>query len=1117
MHIITQQLRTMTGVQVLCSMMKKPGVLEIPGCPAVLKSPLAYLSAEEGRQVIVIGASEQGVRALMADYYFYSPQALYYPARDLLFHHANVRGGEIDRMRSGVYQAIDAGARQAVFLPADALIDKLRERESLHEAVLHIRVGDTVDLPGLRRTLTALGYENEYQVEAPGEYAVRGGIIDIYPLSEDGAYRIELFDDEVDQIRIFDPATQRTLGRRSAADVYPLETDETEEAGRNTASFLSYFDPEQTVLFFDDLDGCISRIEEVLQELEESRINREESGDPMKDLSAADWFSEAEIIKAICAFPVISVSSLDNPVRAVTADHTVRIDVQPMDEIRSMQALSAQLQIHRKQKNRILFVSGSRTRARRLSADLTAEGFSSFFTDDHAHAVHPGEVMVTTGRLTGGFYLPEAHLTVITDGASGTQRPARRRHRKVEGAEQIRSFADLHPGDYVVHVNHGIGIYRGIEQVEVQGVIRDYMKLEYAKGAALYIQVDQFDLIQKYTGGSTEGRKPRLSTLGGKEWKKTREKVEASVDEIAQELVELYALRRENQGYVYGPDTVWQKEFEEMFPYEETADQTAAIRAVKQDMESPKIMDRLLCGDVGFGKTEVALRAAFKAVQENKQVVYLVPTTILAQQHYHTFSERMAHFPVRIELMTRFQSSAEIKETIRGLKNGLVDIVIGTHRLLSKDVEYKDLGLLIIDEEQRFGVNHKEKIKQLKYNIDVLSLTATPIPRTLHMSLIGIRDVSLLEEPPQDRRPIETFVMEYDEQTVREAITRELKRGGQVYYVHNLVQNIADAAARVQALVPQAHVGYAHGQMREHELEDVMADFIERRIDVLVSTTIVETGLDIPNVNTMIIQDADRMGLAQLYQLRGRVGRSNRSACCFLMYRKDKVLRETAQKRLSAIREFTALGSGIRIAMRDLQIRGAGNLLGKKQSGNMEAVGYELYSTLLNEAVNRAKGAAPAETFETDLELGVDAYIPDSYISDEVVKLDIYKRIAAIGTHAERLEMEDELTDRFGPMPMVAELLLLTAEVKAAAHAVYLTKIKEKGNVIEMEFYAHAKILPQRLPGFLHGKEEKVTFYPKPLPRLVFRPQAGRRREKLEELLGLLREMEMLTEHGTGK
>ena len=547
----------------------------------------------------------------------------------------------------------------------------------------------------------------------------------------------------------------------------------------------------------------------------------------------------------------------------------------------------------------------------------------------------------------------------------------------------------------MVHENHGLGIYRGIEKVEVEKKLKDYIKIEYAGSGALYILATQLETLQKYA--SADAKKPKLNKLGGSEWSRTKTKVRTAVQDIAKDLVELYAARAERNGFVYGEDTVWQTEFEEMFPFEETEDQMAAIEATKRDMESTKIMDRLICGDVGYGKTEIAIRAAFKAVQENKQVVYLVPTTILAQQHYNTFVQRMKEFPVRVDLLCRFRTPAQQKATLEDLKKGMVDIVIGTHRVLSKDVQFKDLGLLIIDEEQRFGVTHKEKIKKLKENIDVLTLTATPIPRTLHMSLIGIRDMSVLEEAPQDRLPIQTYVMEYEDEMVRAAIQRELARGGQVYFVYNRVNTIAEMAAHIEKLVPEANVAFAHGQMSEKELEKKMYEFISGETDVLVSTTIIETGLDISNVNTMIIHDADQMGLSQLYQLRGRVGRSNRTAYAFLLYRRGKYLTEIAEKRLHAIREFTDLGSGFKIAMRDLEIRGAGNLLGAEQHGHMQSVGYDLYCKMLNEAVKELKGTAKIEDkFETVLDLETDAYIPNSYIKNEAQKLDIYKRIASL-------------------------------------------------------------------------------------------------------------------------
>ena len=576
---------------------------------------------------------------------------------------------------------------------------------------------------------------------------------------------------------------------------------------------------------------------------------------------------------------------------------------------------------------------------------------------------------------------------------------------------------------------------------------------------------------------------------------------------IAQDLVELYAVRQQTEGFVYSPDTVWQKEFEEMFPFEETEDQLRAIEDTKKDMESTKVMDRLICGDVGYGKTEVAIRAAFKAVQDGKQVVYLVPTTILAQQHYNTFIQRLKDFPVRIDLLCRFRTPAQQKKTIEDLKKGLVDIVIGTHRVLSKDVTYKDLGLLIIDEEQRFGVTHKEKIKKMRENIDVLTLTATPIPRTLHMSLIGIRDMSVLEEAPMDRMPIQTYVMEVNDEMIREAIERELSRGGQVYYVYNRVEDIADVAGRVQKLVPGASVSFAHGQMSERELEDIMYDFINGEIDVLVSTTIIETGLDIANANTMIIQDADRFGLSQLYQLRGRVGRSSRMAYAFLLYRRDKLLKEVAEKRLAAIREFTDLGSGIKIAMRDLEIRGAGNLLGEAQSGHMAAVGYDLYCKMLNEAVKELKGEKEEDQFTTTMDLNIDAFIPESYIKNEYQKLDIYKRIAAITTEEEMDDMTEELIDRFGDIPKKVQQLLHIAALKSLAHAAYVTAVEQKGSDFKFTLYEKAKLDPQKIPGLLQRYGNKLVFRAEEPPYFFYQKKGRSGKETGEDTIQLLRKI----------
>ncbi len=627
----------------------------------------------------------------------------------------------------------------------------------------------------------------------------------------------------------------------------------------------------------------------------------------------------------------------------------------------SFEALVKDLARFKRSGYRVLLLSGSRTRAKRLAEDLRDQELAAVYTEDPLREVQAGEVVTYYGHVNKGFEYPMLKFVVLSETDIFGAEKKRKKGKKLYQGQKIKDFNELKVGDYVVHETHGLGIYRGIEKVEMEGVVKDYIKIEYRDGGNLYVLATGLDVIQKYA--SADAKAPKLNRLGSKEWERTKTKVRGAVSQVASDLVELYALRQQSEGYRFEKDTVWQKEFEEMFPFEETEDQLAAIADTKADMESGKVMDRLICGDVGYGKTEIAIRAAFKAVQEGKQVVYLVPTTILAQQHYTTFVQRMKDFPVRVDLMSRFRTPGEIKKTLADLQKGQVDIVIGTHRVLSEDVKFKDLGLLIIDEEQRFGVAHKEKIKKLKENVDVLTLTATPIPRTLHMSLIGIRDMSVLEEAPEDRLPIQTFVCEYNEEMVREAISRELARGGQVYYVYNRVNNIGDVTAQVAALVPEAAVAFAHGQMKEHELEKIMLDFINGEIDVLVSTTIIETGLDISNVNTMIIHDSDNMGLSQLYQLRGRVGRSNRTAYAFLMYKRDKVLKEVAEKRLEAIREFTDLGSGFKIAMRDLEIRGAGNLLGVRQHGHMEAVGYDLYCKMLNEAVQTLKGVKVAEDF----------------------------------------------------------------------------------------------------------------------------------------------------------
>ena len=852
---------------------------------------------------------------------------------------------------------------------------------------------------------------------------------------------------------------------------------------RHSFPFLDYFPAQKSVIFLDEPNRLVEKGQAVEEEYRQSRLHRAEKGE--KNLPENWLCSFEKVQKELNRRNCIALCALEPRQAGWKINEKFYIEAKSVNSYNSsFELLTKDLEQYKRQGYRVALLSGSRTRAERLAKDLQEHQLSAFYSQDYDRQIQPGEIMVVYGHAKKGFEYPLTKFVVMTESDIFGHEQKKREKKKNYNGKRIQDFAELSVGDFVVHERHGLGIYRGIEKVEVDRVVRDYIKIEYQGGSNLYILATQLDSLQKYSGGDASNT-PKLNKLGTSEWNKTKSKVRGAVKNIAKELVELYAARQEKEGYVCGPDTVWQREFEEMFPYEETEDQLAAIEDAKRDMESTRIMDRLICGDVGYGKTEVALRAAFKEVQESRQVAYLAPTTILAQQIYNTFVQRMKEFPVRVELLCRFRTPAQQKKAIEDLKKGQVDVVIGTHRILSKDVKFKNLGLLIVDEEQRFGVTHKEKIKQLKKDVDVLTLTATPIPRTLHMSLIGIRDMSVLEEPPMDRMPIQTYVMEYDEETVREAINRELRRGGQVYYVYNWVTDIADVALRIAKLVPEARVDFAHGQMSERELENVMYGFVNGDIDVLVSTTIIETGLDISNVNTMIIHDSDRYGLSQLYQLRGRIGRSNRTAYAFLMYRKNMMLKETAEKRLAAIREYTDLGSGFKIAMRDLELRGAGNLLGAQQHGHMNAVGYDLYCKMLSEAVKEAKGIHTMEDFDTSIDLNVDAYIPDTYIGNEFQKLDIYKRIAGIENQQDYDDMLEELLDRFGEPGKAVLNLLAVARLKSIAHRGYVTEIKQLGKEVRITLYERAKLNPAGIPLLMQKYGRSLQFKNDQEPKFI--------------------------------
>ncbi len=1043
------------------------GILQVSGCMESQKVHLMYGVSKEADHVFILAENDLKAKELFDDYRFYDPDVLMYPAKDLLFYQADIHSNQLDKQRMQVLKELSEAEKTTVILSMGGAMDCILSRKQLEKKILTLEIDDTLELDAFKKQMIQMGYERTAQVEMAGQFSVRGGIVDIYPLTEETPVRIELWGDEIDSIRAFDSESQRSLEELEKISIYPA-TDKLMDIDVNAMdTILTYTDKERTLIFLDEpnrLEESGQVLEKEFRESMERRLLQEHL--PKEDETTVEIRGFKQLQAWLNSCNCISFSAIEHRQKDWKIQERFTFSAQSASSYNnSFELLVKDLQRWKKAGYRVALLSGSRTRAERLARDLQDNDLNAFFSMDGKRGIMPGETMVLYGHTSRGFEYPMVKFVLITESDIFGKEKKKKKKQKQYSGTKIASFNELSIGDYVVHESHGLGIYRGIEKIEVDRIMKDYIKIEY-NGSNLYILATQLDALQKYA--SSDAKPPKLNRLGGQEWHKTKKKVRGAVKDIAKDLVALYAQRQATDGFQYGPDTVWQREFEEMFPFEETEDQTAAIEATKKDMESRKIMDRLVCGDVGYGKTEVAIRAAFKAVQESKQVVYLVPTTILAQQHYNTFVQRMKDFPVRIDLLCRFRTPTQQKKTLMDLKKGYVDIVIGTHRVLSKDVQYKDLGLLIIDEEQRFGVAHKEKIKSLKKDIDVLTLTATPIPRTLHMSLIGIRDLSVLEEPPMDRMPIQTYVMEYNEELVREAICRELNRDGQVYYVYNRVTDIGEVAFRISKLVPEARVAFAHGQMQERELEKIMYDFINGEIDVLVSTTIVETGLDISNANTMIIHDADQMGLSQLYQLRGRVGRSNRTAYAFLMYRRNKMLKEVAEKRLAAIREFTELGSGIKIAMRDLEIRGAGNLLGAQQHGHMEAVGYDLYCKMLNEAVLEAKGIrSEGEEFETVVDINIDAFIPDSYISNEFQKLDIYKRIAGIENDEEYEEMIDELMDRFGEPPRSVQNLLAIANIKAAAHKAYLTEIKQRGKEFQMTVYEKPQMDTEKIPDFV--------------------------------------------------
>lgn len=1142
----------------------------ISGCIDTQKIHLVHAAVNDYRFRLIITGDEAKAREMQEDSRFFDKSSIYYPAKDFIFYSADVHGNQLagERLRciQKIIAAQDNKTNITVITTIDGCVDMLMPLQRYRDNIIHFKNSDIIDTEKLISKLVGIGYTRVPMIDGQGQFAVRGGIIDIFSYTDETPVRIELWDDEIDSIRFFDVESQRSVEKIQTYDVFPatewiLSEDEIDagfekvkdevekqlvtlgndkkkktqqemdacnrlrhayadfERTRDYSKFIlsftdeiegftDYFPKDETVFVLDEPDRIMERMELISYEYEESMKNRLEGGYVVASQTKL-MRPIAEVYKNMQSSRLMLLSSLDYKPKMLKPADYLRIDTRSISSYNnSFEYLADDINKYKRTGYRVVLVCNSRTRAARIVADLEELGTQSYFSEDYDKEIMPGTVMVTYGNIHRGFEYPLIGFVIITENDIFTSRTRKKQKKKYEG-RSIAGFNELNVGDYVVHEMHGLGVYKGIEKITVEGVEKDYIKIEYAGNSNLYVLATQLDRLQKYAASDTE-KKPKLNKLGSVEWNKTKAKVHGAVEEIAKDLVELYSIRQNQKGYAFGPDTVWQKEFEEMFPYEETDDQLNAIADTKADMESTRIMDRLICGDVGYGKTEVAIRAAFKAVQEGKQVAYLVPTTILAQQHFNTFEQRMKNFPLKVAQLSSFRTNKEIKETLADLKKGFVDVVIGTHRLLSKDVEFKDLGLLIIDEEQRFGVAHKEKIKKLKNNIDVLTLSATPIPRTLHMSLVGIRDMSVIEEPPVDRVPIQTFVTEHNDEMIREAINRELARGGQVYYVYNRVRSIDEAAAHIQELVPQANVAFAHGQMEKRELEKIMVDFINGDIDVLISTTIIETGMDISNVNTMIIEDADKFGLSQLYQLRGRVGRSNRTAYAFLLYRRDRMLTEVAEKRLSAIREFSDFGSGFKIAMKDLEIRGAGNVLGKSQHGHMAAVGYDLYCKMLNEAVNDLKGIKNEYSFETNVDLSVDAYIPSTYIKSEYQKLDIYKRIAAIESEEELSDMKDELVDRYGSLSTPAVNLLNIALIKSMAHKIGIMEMK--GTIEDgpsgcyktvMKVYPKAEINTEAIPDFIDSFGGAMKLVSGSQPQFIWRVTKKKYNNAGEYLTGI--------------
>ncbi|HZK25241.1 MAG TPA: transcription-repair coupling factor [Oscillospiraceae bacterium] len=1125
---------------------------------------MAAIYEQTRRSVIIVTADAVHANKVYEDLLavFGENKVFLFPGKELLYYHDLLSdSGDTAAQRLHVMKELAADKQPIVVTTVSGLVEKMCPREQWQAACFTVKVNAELGMEQLLKLLVTAGYERVELVEVAGQFSVRGGIADIFPIGEATPYRIEFFGDLIESIRSFDPLTQRSQESLQSLQLAPVrevivgeeqqqqaltalaaeqqklaaqKRQEIRGGGQlaeklaqemekikeglyypslerlllyfypQPATLLDWF-PAEALIFLNDPQRCEQAVEQLKHELGEIQSTLFAQGELLAHQVEMTWDYEEVLSltkQQIVAFALFTQQGFPVPYR-----RTISFSAKPVPRFLGQWELFCQeVEQWRQLAYRVVIITSTRQRSSGITDILAERNIPSVYSLSQPDLA-PRTVTLLHGSLESGFILPELKLAVL---AEQDILPQRKKRRRLKGKEGVRvgDYQELQVGDFVVHEQHGIGQYLGLRTLEVSGIQRDYLYIQYAGNDKLYLPIEQIDVVRKYLGA--EGKRPKLSALGGGEWSRVKARVQSSVQELAKELLALYAAREAEPGHAFAADHDWQQDFEAAFPFEETEDQLQAIKEIKEDMEKSRAMDRLLCGDVGYGKTEVAMRAAFKAIMDGMQAAFLVPTTVLAQQHYRTFLERLEGFPVKVGILSRFQSTAQQKVTLQGLEEGSIDLLVGTHRMLSQDVRFNKLGLLVVDEEQRFGVRHKERIKMLKKNLDVLTMTATPIPRTLHMSLAGVRDMSVIETPPEDRYPIQTYVLEYSDSLIREAILRELGRGGQVYFVHNRVQSIERWAAQLRKLLPEAKLAVGHGQMPEGRLEKIMLDFLDGEYDVLLSTTIVEAGLDIPNVNTIIIHDADKFGLAQLYQLRGRVGRSNRIAYAYLTYQKDKVLTEVAEKRLQAIKEFTELGSGFKIALRDLEIRGSGNILGPEQHGHMMAVGFDMYMKLLEDAINAYKGTKKEQKMLPRIEVEADAYLPASYISDTRQKIVFYQKVAAVETAEEVAEAREELQDRYGSLPKAADNLLQVALIRLLASDLEIMTITEERREIMLRFATKTPLASRTLQIVAKRHQGRLTMAMGKQFVLAFRKQFKEDREKLIFLSQLLNELKIL-------